>query len=223
MNIPGVSERDNARPLETATTRLADAGPAWGKGTIKQAYKRAKEAHWAACRHAEALECDEFLASRNVADLRIALAAEESVRVLYIFAALVTALVLLGMVALPAHAEPATLTAARTAQVTCVQREYRTRTASAGVSATEAALVARAQAEHACALEAWSRALGAAAEVRVVTATRAPVVCEAGPVTPADCPGDRPTWIDVLSHGGACALCGGGVALGAWAACGGAR
>lgn len=123
-----------------------------------------------------------------------------------------------------ALAEPATLTAARTAQVTCVQREYRTRTASAGVSATEAALVARAQAEHACALEAWSRALGAAAEVRVVTATRAPVVCEpansSAGLTSCE---DRPTWIDVLSHGGACALCGGGVALGAWAACGGVR
>jgi hypothetical protein len=29
----------------------------------------------------------------------------------------------------------------------------------------------------------------------------------------------RPLLVDVLSHGGACALCGGGVALGAWAAC----
>lgn len=123
-----------------------------------------------------------------------------------------------------ALAEPATLTAARTAQVSCVQREYRTRTASAGVSATEAALVARAQAEHACALEAWSRALGSAAEVRVVTATRAPVVCEANTPAPLEsCRGERPTWIDVLSHGGACALCGGGVALGAWAACEGVR
>lgn len=132
--------------------------------------------------------------------------------------------VVIIVVGLGAHAEPATLTAARTAQVTCVQREYRTRTASAGVSATEAALVARAQAEHACALEAWSRALGAAAEVRVVTATRAPVVCEpansSAGLTSCE---DRPTWIDVLSHGGACALCGGGVALGAWAACGGVR
>ncbi len=129
------------------------------------------------------------------------------------------------MFAFSAHAEPATLTAARTAQVACVQREYRTRTASAGVSATEAALVARAQAEHACALEAWSRAMGAAAEVRVVTATRAPVVCEQpNPSTSSNsCPGERPTWIDLLSHGGACALCGGGVALGAWAACGGVR
>lgn len=132
--------------------------------------------------------------------------------------------VLVGLAAAEARAEPATLTAARTAQVTCVQREYRTRTASAGVSATEAALVARAQAEHACALEAWSRALGAAAEVRVVTATRAPVVCETNtPASLESCPGDRPTWIDLLSHGGACALCGGGVALGAWAACGGVR
>lgn len=138
-------------------------------------------------------------------------------------ACIVIIFVALLMFLFPAAAEPAALTAARTAQVTCVQREYRTRTASAGVSATEAALVARAQAEHACALEAWSRALGAAAEVRVVTATRAPVVCEASPTTPTDCPGDRPTWIDLLSHGGACALCGGGVALGAWAACGGAR
>lgn len=140
-----------------------------------------------------------------------------------VLAAAIVAIALL-FAALPAHAEPATLTAARTAQVSCVQREYRTRTASAGVSATEAALVARAQAEHACALEAWSRALGAAAEVRVVTATRAPVVCEANTPAPLEsCPGDRPTWIDLLSHGGACALCGGGVALGAWAACGGAR
>lgn len=120
-------------------------------------------------------------------------------------------------------AEPATLTAARTAQVSCVQREYRTRTASAGVSVTEAALVARAQAEHACALEAWSRALGAAAEVRVVTATRAPVVCEANYSALLTGCEDRPTWIDLLSHGGACALCGGGVALGAWAACGSVR
>lgn len=121
-------------------------------------------------------------------------------------------------------AEPATLTAARTAQVSCVHREYRTRTASAGVSAREAALVARLGAEHACALEAWSRALGAAAEVRVVTATRAPVVCETNSSAAlTSCPEDRPTWIDLLSHGGACALCGGGVALGAWAACGGAR
>lgn len=31
--IPGVSERDNARPLETATTRLAGPGPGRGKGT----------------------------------------------------------------------------------------------------------------------------------------------------------------------------------------------
>jgi hypothetical protein len=158
-------------------------------------------------------------------EARLALAAEDGVRMLYVFAA-VTALVLLGLVALPAHAEPLTLTAARTAQVTCVQREYRTRTASAGVSATEAALVARAQAEHACALEAWSRALGAAAAVRVVTATRAAVACEPATTPPASlesCPGERPTWIDVLSHGGACALCGGGVALGAWAACGGVR
>ena len=120
-------------------------------------------------------------------------------------------------------AEPATLTAARTAQVSCVHREYRTRTASAGVSAREAALVARLGAEHACALEAWSRALGAAAEVRVVTATRAPVVCESNPSTPSNSCDGRTTWIDLLSHGGACALCGGGVALGAWAACGGAR
>jgi len=122
-----------------------------------------------------------------------------------------------------ALAEPATLTEARTAQVTCVQREYRTRTASAGVSATEAALVARAQAEHACALEAWSRALGAAAEVRVVTATRAPVVIERVGDTAYVSTDRGLTWREVLSHGGACALCGGGVALGAWAACGGAR
>ena len=122
-----------------------------------------------------------------------------------------------------ALAEPATLTAARTAQVTCVQREYRTRTASAGVSATEAALVARAQAEHACALEAWSRALGAAAEVRVVTATRAPVVIERVGDTAYVSTDRGLTWREVLSHGGACALCGGGVALGAWAACGGVR
>lgn len=122
-----------------------------------------------------------------------------------------------------ALAEPATLTEARTAQVTCVQREYRTRTASAGVSATEAALVARAQAEHACALEAWSRALGAAAEVRVVTATRAPVVIERVGDTAYVSTDRGLTWREVLSHGGACALCGGGVALGAWAACGGVR
>jgi hypothetical protein len=127
------------------------------------------------------------------------------------------------VVGLSAHAEPATLTAARTAQVTCVQREYRTRTASAGVSATEAALVARAQAEHACALEAWSRALGAAAEVRVVTATRAPVVIERVGDTAYVSTDRGLTWREVLSHGGACALCGGGVALGAWAACGGVR
>jgi hypothetical protein len=137
------------------------------------------------------------------------------------------AVIILGaavlMFAFSARAEPATLTAARTAQVTCVQREYRTRTASTGVSATETALVARAQAEHACALEAWSRALGAAAEVRVVTATRAPVVCEPNHSTSSNGCEDRPTWIDLLSHGGACALCGGGVALGAWAACGGVR
>lgn len=206
LNTPGASERDNARPLETATTRLA--GPGLGRG--------------AACRHAEALECDEFLASRNVASLRVDLAAEESVRVLYIFAALVTALVLLGLVALPAHAEPPRLTDARTAQTSCVLREYRTRTASAGVSAREAALVARLGAEHACALEGWARALGGVDALAVATATRAPVVCETAPAALA-CPEDRPTWIDVLSHGGACALCGGGVALGAWATCGGVR
>jgi len=131
--------------------------------------------------------------------------------------------VLVGLAAAEARAEPATLTAARTAQVTCVQREYRTRTASAGVSATEAALVARAQAEHACALEAWSRALGAAAEVRVVTATRAPVVIERVGDTAYVSTDRGLTWREVLSHGGACALCGGGVALGAWAACGGVR
>ncbi len=202
-------------------------GTAEGAGVVsvelypREAYERAAKAYADALRRVETAEYDACRADAIAYDARLALAAEEGVRMLYTFAAVVTALVLL---ALPAHAEPPTLTAARTAQVTCVQREYRTRTASAGVSATEAALVARAQAEHACALEAWSRALGAAAEVRVVTATRAPVVCETNtPASLESCPGDRPTWIDLLSHGGACALCGGGVALGAWAACGGVR
>lgn len=127
-----------------------------------------------------------------------------------VISVIVVAIALL-FAALPAHAEPATLTAARTAQVTCVQREYRTRTASAGVSATEAALVARAQAEHVCALEAWSRALGSAAEVRVVTATRAPVVCEAAPL--------EWSFVDrVLVPAGSCALGCGLVASGAAAA-----
>lgn len=92
-------------------------------------------------------------------------------------AAAIVAVALLLVLALPAHAEPPRLTEARTAQTLCVLREYRTRTASAGVSAREAALVARLGAEHACALEGWSRALGAAAEVRVVTATRDTLAC----------------------------------------------
>lgn len=189
----------------------------------REAYERAAKAYASALNRAESAESEAWRADTIAHEARLALAAEEGVRMLYIFAAVVTAVVLLGLVALPAHAEPATLTAARTAQVTCVQREYRTRTASTGVSATEAALVARAQAEHACALEAWSRALGAAAEVRVVTATRAPVLVERVGDT-AYVSADRGlTWREVLSHGGACALCGGGVALGAWAACGGVR
>ena len=49
-----------------------------------------------------------------------------------------------------------------------------------------------------------------------------PAIAQA-PAAALACPEERPTWIDLLSHGGACALCGGGVALGAWAACGGAR
>ena len=173
LNTPGASERDNARPLETATTRPAGPGP--------------------------------------------------GMRVLYIIAALVTALVLLGLVELPAHAEPPRLTEARTAQTSCVLREYRTRTASAGVSAREAALVARLGAEHACALEGWARALGGVDALAVATATRAPVLIERVGETTYMSRDRGLTWIDVLSHGGACALCGGGVALGAWAACGGAR
>lgn len=139
-----------------------------------------------------------------------------------VIAAIVTVALLL-VLALPAHAEPPRLTEARTAQTLCVLREYRTRTASAGVSAREAALVARLGAEHACALEGWARALGGVDALAVATATRAPVLIERVGETTYMSRDRGLTWIDVLSHGGACALCGGGVALGAWAACGGAR
>lgn len=217
------------KPRESIASeqRRIDLLDEWAEMHARACYDQASREHTAAVRAAEIKSFEAYKARMDAYDLREQLAAEEGVRMLYTFAAVVTALVLLGMLlgmALPAHAEPAALTAARTAQVTCVQREYRTRTASTGVTATEVALVARAQAEHVCALEAWSRALGAAAEVRVVTATRAPVMCEPNlPTSSESCRGERPTWIDVLSHGGACALCGGGVALGAWAACGGVR
>lgn len=188
---------------------------------LEAAYVRAIWERNAAVHAAETRSFESYKARMIECELREALAFESAFRVVLYFAVAVTLVAL--FTALPVHAEPATLTAARTAQVTCVQREYRTRTASAGVSATEAALVARAQAEHACALEAWSRALGAAAEVRVVTATRAPVVIERVGDTAYVSTDRGLTWREVLSHGGACALCGGGVALGAWAACGGVR
>ena len=55
-------------------------------------------------------------------------------------------------------------------QSACVSRVYRARTASTGVTATEAALVARLDAEHACALAAWSRARSSSVALSVEAA-----------------------------------------------------
>lgn len=102
------------------------------------------------------------------------------------------------------------------AQEACVGRAYRAREASDGVSPREAALVSRLEAEHVCALSGWSLAEARAEVVRVTTATAA--VCPPCPAIvggPVCEPG--PTVVNVLALVGACAVCGGGVAFGAWA------
>lgn len=63
-----------------------------------------------------------------------------------------------------------------------------------------------------CGLRGWSLALGERDARQALEAER----LTAAPVEAVDA---RPLVVDLLSHGGACALCGGGVALGAWAAC----
>lgn len=128
-------------------------------------------------------------------------------------AAVVIALVVLVLIA----ACPAGVDArACQAHEACVDRVYRAREPAQGVTAHEAALVARLDAERACALAGWSLAEVRSEVVRVTTATAAycPPCSElvAEPICDA-----RPLLVDVLSHAGACALCGGAVALGAWA------
>lgn len=104
----------------------------------------------------------------------------------------------------------------------CVARVYRARPAAEGVTEVQAALVARAEAEHACALSAWSRALGRADALHVVTSTR-PVCPPAPACAPAaevacDC---GVTLVEGLAMAGACALCGGTAIAVGRAACGG--
>ena len=100
-------------------------------------------------------------------------------------------------------------------QTACVSRVYRARTASAGVTATEAALVSRLDAEHACALAAWSRVRSSSAALALMRAVPPlvppPAVCPEAPACS--------TLAAALISAGSCALCGGAAA----AVCGVAR
>lgn len=84
-------------------------------------------------------------------------------------------------------------------------------TTSSTVSLTRQ-LVQAAERFERCALRGWSVAVGEREARQALEAAR----LTAAPVEAVDA---RPLLVDVLSHGGACAACGAGVALGAWAAC----
>lgn len=117
----------------------------------------------------------------------------------------------LALLACPPDVDPA----ACAEQAACVSRVYRARTASTGVTTTEAALVSRLDAEHACALVAWSRVRSSSAALALVRSVPplvpAPAVCPEAPAC---------EWpIAALLSAGSCALCGGAAA----AVCGVAR
>jgi hypothetical protein len=90
-------------------------------------------------------------------------------------------------------------------QDACVSRVYVARTASVGVSATEAALVSRLGAERACALVAWSRARSSSLALALALASPAVCpACEACEAAPA-----CESWAATAIGVGSCAICGG--------------
>jgi hypothetical protein len=95
------------------------------------------------------------------------------------------------------------------AQDQCVAATFKNRSAVGTVTATEARLVSRLDAERACALVAWTRAQTAALVLRVQTASISLPICA-----------EREQSVStrgVLELGAACALCGAGVGISAWA------
>jgi len=118
-------------------------------------------------------------------------------------------LVLLAAQACPPGVDPA----ACGAQDACVQRLYRPRPADVGVTDTEASLVARLDAEHACALVGWGHAVSSS--VALALARPTPLCPEPLIATAVECECGTLS-VAALTGLGACALCG-GAAIGAGA------